>query len=164
VLAAGGSISHHHGVGKLRLPFVPEIMSPAMIEWRERLKAALDPDGVFAAQRRCTRIHPFRRLDDDHGASGGARVLLTGCTGFVGKVVLEELLRRRDELGVEAVHLLIRPRAEPVGGSASTGRRPSPCFSRLEPGWRDLCHPVAGDITEAGLGSPPDDAERLAAR
>jgi alkyldihydroxyacetonephosphate synthase len=50
VLAAGGSISHHHGVGKLRLPFVPEIMSPAMVEWRERLKAALDPEGVFAAQ------------------------------------------------------------------------------------------------------------------
>lgn len=50
VLAAGGSISHHHGVGKLRLPFVQDIMSPTMVEWRERLKAALDPDGVFAAQ------------------------------------------------------------------------------------------------------------------
>jgi alkyldihydroxyacetonephosphate synthase len=50
VLAAGGSLSHHHGVGKLRLPFIPEIMSPATIEWRERLKAALDPDGIFAAQ------------------------------------------------------------------------------------------------------------------
>jgi alkyldihydroxyacetonephosphate synthase len=50
VLAAGGSISHHHGVGKLRLPFVPSIMSPASIECRARLKAALDPDGIFAAQ------------------------------------------------------------------------------------------------------------------
>jgi alkyldihydroxyacetonephosphate synthase len=50
VLAAGGSISHHHGVGKIRLPFVADIMSPAMREWRERLKDALDPDGVFAAQ------------------------------------------------------------------------------------------------------------------
>lgn len=50
VLAAGGSISHHHGVGKIRLPFVQDIMSPAMMEWRERLKLALDPDGVFAAQ------------------------------------------------------------------------------------------------------------------
>jgi alkyldihydroxyacetonephosphate synthase len=50
VLAAGGSISHHHGVGKLRLAYVDDIMSPAMIEWRERMKAALDPNGVFAAQ------------------------------------------------------------------------------------------------------------------
>jgi alcohol-forming fatty acyl-CoA reductase len=94
--------------------------------------------------------------------SGRARVLLTGCTGFVGKVVLEELLRRKDELGVEAVHLLIRPRR----GKTARERfdmyvAPSPCFSRLEPGWRHLCHPVAGDIVQPGLGLAPDDAERL---
>ena len=58
VLAAGGSISHHHGVGKLRLPFVPDIMSPASIEWRARLKAALDPDGVFATQAPLPSGHP----------------------------------------------------------------------------------------------------------
>ncbi len=50
VLAAGGSISHHHGVGKLRLRFVSDIMSPAMQRWREQLKCALDPGNVFAAQ------------------------------------------------------------------------------------------------------------------
>ena len=50
VIAAGGSISHHHGVGKLRLPFVRDIMSPAMIAWRDRMKSALDPRGIFAAQ------------------------------------------------------------------------------------------------------------------
>jgi len=50
VIAAGGSISHHHGVGKLRLPFVSDIMSPAMVVWRDRMKSALDPEGIFAAQ------------------------------------------------------------------------------------------------------------------
>jgi len=50
VLEAGGSISHHHGVGKLRLPFVSDIMSPAMERWREQVKCALDPQNVFAAQ------------------------------------------------------------------------------------------------------------------
>jgi alkyldihydroxyacetonephosphate synthase len=50
VLDAGGSISHHHGVGKLRLEFVPDIMSPAMRRWRDEMKCALDPQGVFAAQ------------------------------------------------------------------------------------------------------------------
>jgi len=50
ILAAGGSISHHHGVGKLRLPFVSDIMSPAMMEWRDQVKATLDPNGIFAAQ------------------------------------------------------------------------------------------------------------------
>ena len=35
--------------------------------------------------------------------------MLTGATGFVGKVMLYELLRRRDELGLAKVRLLIRP-------------------------------------------------------
>jgi alkyldihydroxyacetonephosphate synthase len=50
IIAAGGSISHHHGVGKLRLPFVSDIMSPGMISWRDEMKSALDPQGIFAAQ------------------------------------------------------------------------------------------------------------------
>jgi alcohol-forming fatty acyl-CoA reductase len=96
--------------------------------------------------------------------STGVRVLLTGCTGFVGKVVLEELLRRRNELGITAVHLLIRPRRgrtaqERFDNDVAT----SPCFSRLDPGWRELCHPVKGDIVQDGLGLTADAAERLAA-
>lgn len=50
ILEAGGSVSHHHGVGKLRLPFVRDIMSPGMMRWREQMKCALDPGSVFAAQ------------------------------------------------------------------------------------------------------------------
>jgi len=29
---------------------VKDIMSPAMIAWRDKMKAALDPQGIFAAQ------------------------------------------------------------------------------------------------------------------
>lgn len=62
VIAAGGSISHHHGVGKLRLPFVSDIMSPAMITWRDQMKSALDPDCIFAAQLPLDGDQPvFRR-------------------------------------------------------------------------------------------------------
>ena len=61
VIAAGGSISHHHGVGKLRLPFVKDIMSPAMVDWRDRMKAALDPQGIFAAQLPLTDRQPATR-------------------------------------------------------------------------------------------------------
>ncbi len=50
VIEAGGSISHHHGVGKLRLRFISDIMSPGMERWREQMKCALDPHNVFAAQ------------------------------------------------------------------------------------------------------------------
>jgi 1-acyl-sn-glycerol-3-phosphate acyltransferase len=95
-------------------------------------------------------------------AGRGARILLTGCTGFVGKVVLEELMRRREELNVERVYLLIRPRRR-----KSPEERfdhyvaPSKCFSRLEPGWRKLCHPVAGDMLHDGLGLSAEDAGLL---
>jgi alkyldihydroxyacetonephosphate synthase len=47
VLRAGGSLSHHHGVGKLRQRFLPQIMSPASLEWAAALKQAVDPANVF---------------------------------------------------------------------------------------------------------------------
>ncbi|MEO5580446.1 MAG: SDR family oxidoreductase [Gemmatimonadaceae bacterium] len=94
--------------------------------------------------------------------STGTRVLLTGCTGFVGKVVLEELLRRREELNLERVYLLIRPRrrkspADRFDRYVAT----SPCFALLDPDWRDFCQPIGGDVTVAGLGMAEDDAVLL---
>lgn len=91
-----------------------------------------------------------------------ARVLLTGCTGFVGKVVLEELMRRREELNIERVYLLIRPRRR-----KSPDERfdhyvaPSRCFSHLEAGWRKHCQPVAGDMLDEGLGLSSEETEFL---
>jgi alkyldihydroxyacetonephosphate synthase len=48
VLRSGGSLSHHHGVGKLRQPFLDRIFSPAALAWRRRLKQAVDPENLFA--------------------------------------------------------------------------------------------------------------------
>ena len=47
IMAHGGSISHHHGVGKLRRDFIPQIMSPAAIDMVREVKAAADPANVF---------------------------------------------------------------------------------------------------------------------
>lgn len=47
ILRSGGSLSHHHGVGKLRKPFLPRIFTPAALAWRERLKQAVDPQNLF---------------------------------------------------------------------------------------------------------------------
>jgi alkyldihydroxyacetonephosphate synthase len=47
ILRGGGSLSHHHGVGKLRQRFLPAIFSPTALAWREGLKRAVDPDDVF---------------------------------------------------------------------------------------------------------------------
>ncbi|MCH8084061.1 MAG: FAD-binding oxidoreductase [Myxococcales bacterium] len=49
VLRSGGSLSHHHGIGKLREEFLPEIMSAPMLEWNRRIKQAVDPHNVFGA-------------------------------------------------------------------------------------------------------------------
>ncbi|MEO5588453.1 MAG: SDR family oxidoreductase [Gemmatimonadaceae bacterium] len=92
----------------------------------------------------------------------GARVLLTGGTGFVGKVVLAELLRRREELGIDLIYLLIRPRGrrsplDRFNRSLASSR----AFSLLDPAWRKFCVPMGGDVIDEGLGLSPEDSERL---
>jgi alkyldihydroxyacetonephosphate synthase len=47
ILDAGGSISHHHGVGKLRQEFMPQLLSPVGIELLHKIKEASDPQNVF---------------------------------------------------------------------------------------------------------------------
>jgi alkyldihydroxyacetonephosphate synthase len=47
ILHAGGSLSHHHGVGKLRAPFVRQIYSDGYMNSLIAVKKALDPDNVF---------------------------------------------------------------------------------------------------------------------
>ncbi len=47
ILGSGGSLSHHHGVGKLRQPFLPRVFSPAALAWRRKLKAAIDPENLL---------------------------------------------------------------------------------------------------------------------
>ena len=49
ILKSGGSLSHHHGVGKLRRAFLPRIMSDATLQWKRDLKKSLDPDNLFGA-------------------------------------------------------------------------------------------------------------------
>lgn len=47
IMASGGSLSHHHGVGKLRQHFLRDIMSDAGLQMQAQLKQALDPHNVF---------------------------------------------------------------------------------------------------------------------
>ncbi|HEX5067228.1 MAG TPA: FAD-binding oxidoreductase [Myxococcota bacterium] len=49
ILRSGGSLSHHHGVGKLRSEFLPRVFSPAALAWRSRLARSVDPDDLFGA-------------------------------------------------------------------------------------------------------------------
>jgi alkyldihydroxyacetonephosphate synthase len=49
ILKSGGSLSHHHGVGKLRRMYLPRIMSETGLQWKRDLKKTLDPQNVFGA-------------------------------------------------------------------------------------------------------------------
>lgn len=50
ILEAGGSLSHHHGVGTLRAEFLPRVLSDAARGWRAAARASLDPDRLFVAE------------------------------------------------------------------------------------------------------------------
>jgi len=49
VLRAGGSLSHHHGVGKVRLPFYQQVTSSAQRELLHAIKKIMDPQNILAA-------------------------------------------------------------------------------------------------------------------
>lgn len=86
----------------------------------------------------------------------GRTFLLTGVTGFLGKVVLEELLRRREELGVERIYAVIRPRDElSAEDRFQCELIGSPCFSRLPDDWSRLVTVIGGVLEqpEMGLGA-----------
>ncbi len=48
ILASGGSLSHHHGVGKLRQEFLGDVLAPLELDWLSQTKQLLDPQNVFA--------------------------------------------------------------------------------------------------------------------
>jgi len=47
ILANGGSLSHHHGIGKVRQSFIPQIQSENSIRVLKQCKQAMDPNNVF---------------------------------------------------------------------------------------------------------------------
>jgi thioester reductase-like protein len=96
-------------------------------------------------------------------ADGSHVVLLTGATGFVGKVVLEELMRRRKELGVARVLALVRASdAEHAAARLGADVFASPCFAAHAPGWQQRVEALAGDLTRPGLGLAAAARERVA--
>ena len=48
ILDNGGSLSHHHGVGKLRRVFLPQVQSENSFKVLRQMKKAMDPNDIFA--------------------------------------------------------------------------------------------------------------------
>lgn len=85
----------------------------------------------------------------------GNTILLTGVTGFVGKVVLEELIRRRDaqDLQFDCILVLIRPsRNQTAPERFMTTVFKSKCFSNLPGDWSKDIEVVSGDLMEPNCG------------
>jgi len=55
VMLSGGSISHHHGVGKIRKKFMARTVAPIAFEWQQSLKEKIDPFNIFAANNTIPR-------------------------------------------------------------------------------------------------------------
>uniref|UniRef100_A0A914LLV4 Alkylglycerone-phosphate synthase n=1 Tax=Meloidogyne incognita TaxID=6306 RepID=A0A914LLV4_MELIC len=47
ILACGGSISHHHGIGKIRKRWLPTTIGPLGVSLMESLRSRLDPENLF---------------------------------------------------------------------------------------------------------------------
>jgi len=95
----------------------------------------------------------------------GAVILVTGATGFVGKALVEKLLRSCPDIAV--VYLLMRPKKGQDVASRYRQLLTNPVFDRLrtECGAHvlDKTRPIVGDVAEPGLGLSQADRKRLIA-
>ncbi|XP_070508977.1 putative fatty acyl-CoA reductase CG5065 [Chironomus tepperi] len=89
-------------------------------------------------------------------------IFITGGTGFIGKALIEKLLRSCPD--IKAIYLLIRPKK----GKTAADRLKSTCDSvifdllkRKNPNFMDKLIAVAGDVAELDLGMSDDDKQRL---
>jgi alcohol-forming fatty acyl-CoA reductase len=94
-------------------------------------------------------------------------VLLTGVTGFVGKVVLYDLLKRSEELGIARVSVLVRPKASRHGSTQAPAERfangvaRAEIFRQLAPGWERRVTVVGAELEQPDLGLSASDREEL---
>jgi fatty acyl-CoA reductase len=100
----------------------------------------------------------------------GKTVLLTGGTGFLGKVIVERLLSAAPE--IERIYLLIRTACEPASARFENEVVSSSAFDALArmhgDGWpalvRGKVSPVAGDVSQPRIGLADDVHAALASR
>lgn len=90
-------------------------------------------------------------------SSAPVRILLTGGTGFLGKVVLHELIRQRKQLSIDTIYLVIRSKK----GQSAEERFlqqiiKSPCFDAFPKDWHAIVRVVSGYLTENNCGISAD--------
>ncbi|XP_003221419.2 fatty acyl-CoA reductase 1 isoform X2 [Anolis carolinensis] len=93
----------------------------------------------------------------------GKSVLITGATGFVGKVLLEKLLRSSQD--VKAVYILVRPKAGQSMQNRVEDMVKYKLFDKVReecPNFHEKIKPISAELTHPNLAiSPKDTAELL---
>jgi alcohol-forming fatty acyl-CoA reductase len=91
----------------------------------------------------------------------GKTLLITGCTGFLGKVILEKVLRCLPN--VRRIYVMVRPRKGQEIVKRVMSIFEAPVFERLfseNPGLKnrlnEVVFPIAGDLIMEGLGISPE--------
>ncbi|PIC16340.1 hypothetical protein B9Z55_022980 [Caenorhabditis nigoni] len=93
----------------------------------------------------------------------GSSVLLTGATGFLGKVIVEKLLWTIDE--IDNIYLMIRTRKGKNASERLAGLLHDPLFNRIrqeKPHAFDKLIAVGGDMMVENLGMDPEDLKQIA--
>jgi len=70
VMLYGGSISHHHGVGKLRKRFMEKSFTDINMfnQMYDGIKSSVDPDNIFGVNNTIYRSEEERKKDLEHKA------------------------------------------------------------------------------------------------
>ena len=92
----------------------------------------------------------------------GKQILLTGCTGYLGIIILEKILRTCTE--ISKIYLMIREKK-----NMGVKERLEKCFANnifdtlreSNPNFMEKVQPIYGDLQESDLGLSPEDRRRL---
>lgn len=87
----------------------------------------------------------------------GKTLFLTGCTGYIGKCVIEKLLRTC--YGIEKIFILVRPKKNSSVEDRMAKFFQNVLFDKLRntrPGFEKKVVPLQGDLMEPGLGLSPE--------
>ncbi|XP_040885948.1 fatty acyl-CoA reductase 1 isoform X1 [Toxotes jaculatrix] len=94
----------------------------------------------------------------------GKCVLITGATGFMGKVLVEKLLRSCPE--VKALYILVRPKAGQSMQQRVSDMMKCKLFDRVRednPDFHQKIIPISSELMQPGLAISPEDVEKLTA-
>ncbi|KAG8225251.1 hypothetical protein J437_LFUL008789 [Ladona fulva] len=115
-------------------------------------------------------MDPFENATDGDSQTiptffSGRSVLITGGTGFVGKALVEKLLRSCPD--ISHVYLLMRPKRGLDASCRLAELLKNPVFDRVRSECPDALSKVvsiSGDVGEAGLGLSQDDRQLLCSK